>query len=214
MIYFIAKKKTLHLQRFTVMENLNISPKNTSEIDKKILLLYAENKEMGFHLLYNTYYLPLCIYSIKISNSIEDSKDIVQNFFINFWVNDVHLRIKGELHNYLYGAIYKATLRKLEEKRFLPLEDMEEVSYSPIDEHYDEEDIRQKHRMLQAAIDNLPAKERECIYKIIYDRKSYQETADELGLSINTVKTHMQRAIKQLRRSGLDTWLFLFYSIL
>lgn len=35
------------------------------EVDERILALFTENKEEAFRLLYDTYYLPLCLYSVQ-----------------------------------------------------------------------------------------------------------------------------------------------------
>ena len=36
------------------------------EVDERILALFTENKEEAFRLLYDTYYLPLCLSLIHI----------------------------------------------------------------------------------------------------------------------------------------------------
>lgn len=56
-----------------------------NEVDERILALFAENKEKAFRLLYDTYYLPLCLYSVQFTGSAETSEDIVQNLFVSFW---------------------------------------------------------------------------------------------------------------------------------
>lgn len=56
-----------------------------NEVDERILALFAENKEKAFRLLYDTYYLPLCLYSVQFTGSTETSEDIVQNLFVSFW---------------------------------------------------------------------------------------------------------------------------------
>ena len=48
-----------------------------NEVDERILALFAENKEKAFRLLYDTYYLPLCLYSVQFTGSAETSEDIV-----------------------------------------------------------------------------------------------------------------------------------------
>ena len=53
-----------------------------NEVDERILALFAENKEKAFRLLYDTYYLPLCLYSVQFTGSAETSEDIVQNLFV------------------------------------------------------------------------------------------------------------------------------------
>ena len=41
------------------------------------------------------------------------------------------------------------------------------------------------------------------------DEMSYKQVAAEMGISVNTLKTHLRRAKKKLRNSGLCTLLLL-----
>ena len=58
-----------------------------NEVDERILALFAENKEKAFRLLYDTYYLPLCLYSVQFTGSAETSEDIVQNLLAQLQIS-------------------------------------------------------------------------------------------------------------------------------
>lgn len=74
------------------------------EVDERILALFTENKEEAFRLLYDTYYLPLCLYSVQFTGSTETSEDIVQNLFVSFWDKNSHTAISSNLHAWLFNA--------------------------------------------------------------------------------------------------------------
>ena len=76
-----------------------------NEVDERILALFAENKEKAFRLLYDTYYLPLCLYSVQFTGSAETSEDIVQNLFVSFWDKNSHTTISSNLHAWLFNAV-------------------------------------------------------------------------------------------------------------
>ena len=44
--------------------------------------------------------------------------------------------------------------------------------------------------------------EHEVLTEIIINDKHYKQVAEELGISVNTVKTHLRLAMKVLRREG------------
>ena len=111
-----------------------------NEVDERILALFAENKEKAFRLLYDTYYLPLCLYSVQFTGSAETSEDIVQNLFVSFWDKNSHTTISSNLHAWLFNAVRFSSLTKVQRERYFSLDEMEEESYSPIDDFYDEED--------------------------------------------------------------------------
>ena len=56
----------------------------------------------------------------------------------------------------------------------------------------------------------LPDKQREVFLKCVVEEKKYQEVADELEESINTIKKHMSRALKFLRDELQDESILLF----
>jgi DNA-directed RNA polymerase specialized sigma24 family protein len=120
------------------------------EVDERILALFTENKEEAFRLLYDTYYLPLCLYSVQFTGSTETSEDIVQNLFVSFWDKNSHTAISSNLHAWLFNAVRFSSLTKVQRERYFSLDELEEESYSPIDDFYDEEELLQKRSQLLA----------------------------------------------------------------
>ena len=55
--------------------------------------------------------------------------------------------------------------------------------------------------IVQKAIDALPDECRRVFIESRMEEKSYQEIADELGITINTVKYHIKNALRQLRET-------------
>ena len=63
---------------------------------------------------------------------------------------------------------------------------------------------------LYLAIEMLPEERRRILHMVCMEGMKYQEVADCLGISINTVKTQMGRAFQFLRRAlGADDALIL-----
>ena len=114
------------------------------EVDERILALFTENKEEAFRLLYDTYYLPLCLDSVQFTGSTETSEDIVQNLFVSFWDKNSHTAISSNLHAWLFNAVRFSSLTKVQRERYFSLDELEEESYSPIDDFYDEEELLRK----------------------------------------------------------------------
>lgn len=193
------------------MANIARKDNRYDKADESILSLFSENKEKGFRLLYDTYYLPLCFYSVQITNSIETSEDIVQNLFVNFWDKDMHLSITSNLHAWMFNAVRYSSLTKVQRERYFSLDELEEASYSPIDDFYDEEELLRKRDQLLAELKKLPEQEYAVLVKIVMEDKKYKEVAEELHISVNTVKTHLSRALKMLRRFNMIEVLILFH---
>lgn len=137
-------------------------------------------------------------------------KIIVQNLFVSFWDKNSHTTISSNLHAWLFNAVRFSSLTKVQRERYFSLDEMEEESYSPIDDFYDEEELLQKRNQLLAELKKLPEQEYNVLVKIILEDKKYKEVAEELHISINTVKTHLSRALKMLRRFNMTEILILF----
>jgi RNA polymerase sigma-70 factor (ECF subfamily) len=58
----------------------------------------------------------------------------------------------------------------------------------------------QNLRLLREALETLPEKMRNCLRYRIYDELSYQEIADRMGVSIQTVKAHLYQAREKLKK--------------
>ena len=52
---------------------------------------------------------------------------------------------------------------------------------------------------LEEKLAQLPEKQREVLVKCVVEGKKYKEVAEELDITVNTVKTHITRALKFLR---------------
>jgi RNA polymerase sigma-70 factor (ECF subfamily) len=57
---------------------------------------------------------------------------------------------------------------------------------------------------MQRALSQLPVKKREVIILSRFQNLKYQDIAELLGCQIGTVKAHVHRAIKELRKIYLD----------
>ena len=147
---------------------------------------------------------------VQFTGSAETSEDIVQNLFVSFWDKNSHTTISSNLHAWLFNAVRFSSLTKVQRERYFSLDEMEEESYSPIDDFYDEEELLQKRNQLLAELKKLPEQEYNVLVKIILEDKKYKEVAEELHISINTVTTHLSRALKMLRRFNMTEILILF----
>jgi len=66
----------------------------------------------------------------------------------------------------------------------------------------DEVDMRtSENEKIYNEVENLPEKCREVFKVIVLENLKYKQAAESLGISVNTVKTHYSRALRQLQKS-------------
>ena len=162
------------------------------------ILERLENNEKAFRELVDTYYTPLCVYSVQYTDSLETSEDIVQDFFVRFWEKKLYRTVNGRLKPFLFNSIRNASidyLRKYQPFIFMEIEESAYVTEAELEETVPEEQLRRLHHYLQ----QLSPQEYKILMEVVVHNKKYKEVAEEMGISVNTVKTHLSRALKYLR---------------
>lgn len=154
-----------------------------------------------FQILFNTSYAGLVYFAFNMLRDKADAEDIVQDAFVKYWncqneIGDDLPAIKGYLYTTVRNAClnflrHKAVARKYEDE-LTAVEADEKIAIHSI---IRAEVLSEIHN----AIESLPSACRQISRMSFLEEKKNQEIADELGLSINTVKTQKQRAMHMLR---------------
>jgi len=75
-------------------------------MDEQILIneLIKRNKTV-FETIFISYYSSLCAFAYKFLGSRELAEDVVQDFFVYFWIESPRLEIKNSLRAYLFASV-------------------------------------------------------------------------------------------------------------
>ncbi len=178
--------------------------------DLKILNELKLGSPKAFKELFDLYYIPLSTYAFKYCDSFTVAEDIVQDLFIKIWDEKLYLNFNETIGPYLFKAVKNNTLQATKQKSKYHFVEIEEhVNKLMIDENIDIKLIEDDKKKLFTEIEALPTKCKEVFKAIVLDNLKYKEVALQLGISVNTVKTHYSRALKQLR-SVLEIIILLF----
>lgn len=74
----------------------------------------------------------------------------------------------------------------------------------------DTEELESRLERVRRLFEKLPEKQKEVVFKCCIEGKLYRETAQEMQISENTVKTHLLRAMKFFRQELRGDILLLF----
>lgn len=135
------------------------------------------------------------MYALRLVDDADTAEDMVQDAFMKAWI---YIEKGGEIDNFtafMYRTLRNVCLTWLRGKR-----DMLGEEYIP---EVEEEDIDTSFRDAQIwkAIDDLPEKCREIFLMSKRDGLTNEEIADELGISVKTVKNQMTKAFQRLREA-------------
>lgn len=168
--------------------------------DELILGLFKTSPQTAFQLMFDTYYMPLCVYAVQITDSFCLSEDVVQDFFCTFWEKKLYRGIAFNLKGYLFYSIQNNAYYALRKNNLVSLEELGTMDIPEVDVMTDESELREAMQKALHDLEQLPVQERSVVEKIIMEGKKYKEAALELDVSVNTVKTHLSRALKRLRK--------------
>lgn len=178
--------------------------------DVEILDLFRKNREEGIKVLFVRYYRPLVLYADELIDDLTISEDIVQEFFVRLWQDDYlgHLLPKA-LPSYLFTSVRNACISYTRSKsgKICKVDltgiDMPEVCAEGMSDYIVER--------VSEAIQKLPAQTGAVCREVLLNDRKYQEAADLLHISINTLKTLLKNGLKMLREELKDEKYFLFY---
>ncbi|WP_455499426.1 RNA polymerase sigma factor [Butyricimonas virosa] len=181
--------------------------------ESTIIRLLEAGDERCMKMMFDTYYQALCTYIMRYLISVEDAEDIVQMVFISLWNNKRGQVFTGSLRAYLFGAVSKASLQFMRDRERMYFVEIELHIDDFLEEMSRDVELEKMKEYLYAAIEDLPANPKKVLTAIVFNNTPYKVVAEEMGISVNTVKTYYARALQALRKS-LDgkTFCLLFLS--
>ena len=163
----------------------------------------------SFDDLFKYNYRPLCLYALHYIQDVDLAEDIVQDSYASLWEKLQEGDHVLNLKSYLYMMVRNRCLDHLR-KKGLPTESLKPYdSYGIIDDD-DAQERSQTEARLWTAIDSLPEKCREVFIMSKRDGLKYEEIAEELGLSVNTVRNQISKALKVLKEGVHKLYTFFF----
>ena len=151
--------------------------------------------------LFKEFYDRLVYFSFQIVHDQAQAQDIAQDAFIKYWQErEFVLTNKVAVKNYLYSTVRNASLNVIRHAKvvdeYLQQQGPDEPEEATImDAIISSEVIAEIH----AAINALPESYRVISVMSYLEGKKNQEIADELSMSINTVKKQKHRALELLK---------------
>jgi RNA polymerase sigma-70 factor (family 1) len=179
-----------------------------SKTDNEIFAEIKLGSKDAFEFLFLKYYKDLCTYAYGILRDRYSSEEVVQEMFVKLWENRESLIIEISAKSYLYRTVHNQCLNYINHLNVRQKYSSDKVSETkhiyiagPVSDHYPIANllVQELENKIEKAIASLPNQCREVFLLCRYEELSYAETAGKLGVSINTVKTQLQRAMTRLR---------------
>jgi len=163
--------------------------------------------ESTFQYLFKKYYAPLRSYASRFIVDADENNDVVQEVFVAFWNGEKDFPNEKAVKTYLFYSVRNKCLNLLRKDRKKSLDDLS-LELPSVEEGIIEEDVFQR---IQFALNHLSEQERLVMIRTM-DGLSNNEIAEDIAVSINTIKTVKKRAYQKLREQlkGIEWVLVLF----
>ena len=165
------------------------------------LVLFRKMQEgdwSAFNSFFESYSEQLYLYALGFVGDRAEAEDIVQDTFIYLWVNRAKISHSGSLYAYLSRSVKNSCIdRKLHEEVKQRYQREMMASGEEVSEVY--ESFEELYERLQIVMDSLPPKCKEIFILGCVEGLSYKDVAEQLGVSVNTVKTQIKLAYRKLK---------------
>jgi RNA polymerase sigma-70 factor (ECF subfamily) len=175
---------------------------NSSQDDKALFIRIANGDGESFTVLFKRYFDRLKWNAVKMLKSEFWAEEIIQDVFMQLWTNRERLIDIESPSAYLFHITANRCLDRIRHQN-------REVKaqYLLNQAHFDQPgslqqnsyDIRLIETMINEAVRLLPEKGRQVFKLQRTGNFSYQEIADQLGISKNTVRNHMVKSLHFIR---------------
>jgi RNA polymerase sigma-70 factor (ECF subfamily) len=155
----------------------------------------AGNKSALNTLILNNYSI-LKGYVIKLTGNLDDASDVINETVLKVSLNIKKYKPTGKFSTWMIAIatnIYKDTLRK--NKRFVPLEDYDEVSPTMLEESVL---TKIKYDEVLKILKELPYEKRTVFILKHYYNYKYEEIASIVKCPIGTVRSRLHNCIRDL----------------
>jgi RNA polymerase sigma-70 factor (ECF subfamily) len=176
--------------------------------DKHYIDLLKNGDEKAFEALFRLYYKPLFNYARELLKDTYQAEEAIEEVFVKLWENRHSIQIEHSLKSYLFKSTFNYCLNSLKHRivedkyksfflHHMPLGTANEVLSDdfPLSKLLGSE----LEELIAKAVESLPDQCRQVFIMSRYQNMKHDEISRELNISVNTVRTHIARALQKLR---------------
>lgn len=201
----ISGKRPIYQTNHYFCDKISINP---VEITQTRISINLAN-ELEFRRLFDSFYVPLCVFANKYVQNEEVAADIVQESFMVLWQIRTDFFYLHQVKAFLFTTIRNKALNEIEHSKVVSEYADKIIAKKHESFFYDNIVEEEVYRTLTDAIDKLP-KQMKTIMLLALEGMSNGEIAQQLDVSIETVRSLKKIAYRKLR-TLLDGYYYLLF---
>ncbi len=169
--------------------------------EAKLISLLAQGSEYAFQLLYDRHRNRIYQTAIRYLKSPLLAQEVVQDVFLKLWFERTNIKEDQCMEAWLYTVAKNNLINRLKKiarewkaidgLKLITKTSVDNTAYKVQESHYNE--------LLQKAIQGLPEQQQKVFQLARYERLTYIQIGERMGISPLTVKTHMARALAHIK---------------
>lgn len=191
--------------------------------ERNVFESFAKGDEKAFEYIYKTYFSFMLNYAGQILKDTDAAEEIVESVFLNIWENRSEIKLETSLKAYLFKSVYNHCLNYIKHKQvkekyvlYFKHHVAADEDGNIISSDYPMSQLIENElsEIIEQSIQRLPGQCREVFMMSRYQNLKNEEIAQKLNISVNTVRTHISRALSRLRENLKEYLPFLVMLIL
>lgn len=170
--------------------------------DKELLQRIPEDDSMAFTILYRRHWEDMFVIATKALRNKTEASDVVQDVFLSLWNRRHELSIEGSLVNYLHTAVRYKVIHYIQKNitrhNYLALLADISVNWLPPDAEVNLQ-LEELQKALSSVVTKMPPKMQQVYILSRREQLSHKEIAEQLSVSVETVKKHIQHALQLIK---------------
>ncbi|WP_316845580.1 RNA polymerase sigma-70 factor [Pedobacter psychrodurus] len=173
--------------------------------DQQLLVECSRDNLKAFNVLFDRYFTKLYRYALGYVNDECFAEEAMMDLMMWVWEKRHTLEIQGEFKHYIFRAAKNATIKVIRKRAIqtAPIESIENhISFTSAtaDHGILTSEMEQSYRQEL----DLLSPQRKIVFQLSREEElSHAEIADNLDISINTVKNHIKFSLNHFRKGFL-----------
>ena len=167
-----------------------------------VLQRLTQGDQRALQQLFDWHYVSLCRVALRLVHRAEVAEEIVQDVFVYLWEKRDDYQISTSAAAYLARAVRNRCLNHLKSRaaRYDWSQEIQDYQH-PVDTAPDDTlQVTELTAALEHILPQLPERCQLVFSLIRYEERSYQEVADQLGVSVKAIEYHMGKALRLIRQ--------------
>lgn len=158
---------------------------------------FPEVLQNDFSRLFKEWYAPICYFADSLLKDAKTAEDVATDAFIRLWENHEQFKNSLSCKAFLYKVVRNRCLNLLRHKKveqvYINAQGLNKGFDKTVFDRLIETELAEK---LARALQQLPPKCHEIVKMVYWEGKTSSEIAEQLNLSVHTVKEHRKKGAR------------------